>query len=360
MITLSTYIIKSNFLKLLFFKIYNITILVCISFTLSNAQNKKISFYHNNGKLASTGTLENGKPNGYWKNYYEEGNLASEGNRVNLKLNGTWKFYTKNGDIHKNINYYKGKKNGTEFYYKKNILYSSTNYKNGVKEGFYFEYHPDGSISKEIVYHKGQIDKEGYEYAKDGRIITVLTYKKSIVVNRFKINRFDYKDRKQKVWVKFYKNKVNKMKGFYVDNLKHGYFKYYDEDGNLINIEKYERGRLVLKDKKDIDIVIKKTYHKNRKLKTFYSYRNGKLEGIQKEYNKDGEVISCSVYRANEILEKGGIMDSFGKKNGRWIYYYPNGNKKRIGYYNNGLKQGEWIYYYPNAKIQQKGKLYKW
>ncbi len=354
---LSTDHINSNVFKYFLIKpnIYLIILCITITFKFSYAQNKKTTFYHKNGKIASVGILEYGKPNGYWKNYDTKGNLIAEGNRVDFKLNGTWKFYEKNENLYKSINYYLGKKNGTESTYKQGKLYSNINYKNGIKHGFYFEYYPNGKVSKEIVYSHGNINEKGYEYAKDGRIITLLKYRNNILVNKFRINRMDTENRMQNIWIEFYKSKTIRIKGYYLDNLKHGYFKYYDENENLINIEKYEHGKLLVKNKEDIDIKIEKTYYKNRKLKKYSSFKGGKLEGIQREYTEEGKVMLSSVYKAGKILEQGGIINSLGKKDGKWVYYYSDGKIRKTGNYRDGLKQGEWIYYYSNGNIEQKG-----
>lgn len=46
-------------------------------------------------------------------------------------------------------------------------------------------------------------------------------------------------------------------------------------------------------------------------------------------------------------MEDGEIID--GKKEGRWVSYYANGNLQREGSYKNGKKDGLWIQYWPNG-----------
>ncbi len=43
-----------------------------------------------------------------------------------------------------------------------------------------------------------------------------------------------------------------------------------------------------------------------------------------------------------------------GKKEGYWITYYANGNKKREGAYKNGQKEGKWILYHQNGNKQSE------
>ena len=55
-----------------------ITFLLAGQLTVWSQKEFKVFFY-NNGQKSSEGFLEQGKPNGYWKNYYETGILKSEG-----------------------------------------------------------------------------------------------------------------------------------------------------------------------------------------------------------------------------------------------------------------------------------------
>ncbi len=67
-------------------------------------------FYGEDSVKISEGTMSNGKPDGYWKNYYSTGILKSEGNRLNYELDSIWKFYDEEGKIILEISYKTGKK----------------------------------------------------------------------------------------------------------------------------------------------------------------------------------------------------------------------------------------------------------
>ena len=54
----------------------------------------------------------------------------------------------------------------------------------------------------------------------------------------------------------------------------------------------------------------------------------------------------------SEHLSDGQIIN--GKKEGYWITYYANGNKKSEGAFKNGIKEGKWILYYKNGNKQSK------
>ena len=44
-----------------------------------------------------------------------------------------------------------------------------------------------------------------------------------------------------------------------------------------------------------------------------------------------------------------------GKKDGAWVYYYPNGQVYYKGNYKNNKREGKWVYYYPNGQVHYKG-----
>jgi len=44
-----------------------------------------------------------------------------------------------------------------------------------------------------------------------------------------------------------------------------------------------------------------------------------------------------------------------GKKEGYWITYYANGNKRSEGAYKKGIKDGKWIQYFKNGNISSEG-----
>jgi uncharacterized protein len=48
-----------------------------------------------------------------------------------------------------------------------------------------------------------------------------------------------------------------------------------------------------------------------------------------------------------------------GKRTGKWLYYYPNGQIENIEFNKNGLVDGEFISYHDNGKLSAKGRYEK-
>ncbi|MCB0395539.1 MAG: toxin-antitoxin system YwqK family antitoxin [Flavobacteriales bacterium] len=316
-----------------------------------------VQLFHSNGKVASEGLMKNGKPEGLWKNYTEEGQLKSEGNRVNHQLDGIWKFYGENGNIELEVTYREGKKEGPKNSYDTTGQLTMTEaFHDDVKDGPTMHYYAGGATHKFIPFVTGKEEGTGYEYDKDGTIITIWKFQKGFMVKQEKINRKDKNLRKQGRWKDFYENGQMKWEGDYKDDLRHGIFKYYSPEGNLLDIKKYENG-VELKDVDELVVMkVKEEYDDSARVRSRGTYnKDGKPEGIFKEYGPDGSIVSTTVYSQGTVIGQG-LMDGGGIKQGPWEENWPNGNIRARGTYKNGKKVGKWQYYHDNGQLEQTGE----
>ena len=100
---------------------------------LSNAQNKELKTYYDNGKLKSIYNYQDAS-NYTVQNFFENGNLSETGRFVNAKMDGVWVNYTENGQ-----------RAGEAFY------------SNGVKTGDWKVYDQTGSLKYKITYQNDRI-----------------------------------------------------------------------------------------------------------------------------------------------------------------------------------------------------------
>lgn len=312
-------------------------------------------FSYENGQVSSEGIMIDGEPNGYWKTYYKDGTIKSEGNRKDFKLDSTWKFYDQEGNLSMVINYKKGLKNGKRITYTEDEI-KVDNFKDDIKHGWSKRFYPDSTLKRKVKYVDGK--KDGFEkkYDKKGNIITLKEYDRGFLLNREFINRRDKKGRKQGEWKTFYENGNIKTSGSYVNGKKDGIFKKYDKDGGLLNIEKYKLGRKIKDDKEVAEYEIKRNFYDNGQVKTKATYLNDKMDGVRREYDKEGNITQSYVMDQGNVREKGGIVDNSGLKQGKWEEYYKSGQLRAKGKYVDGVKTGEWIYYFRNGEIEQRGK----
>lgn len=313
------------------------------------------TYYYETGAKSSEGYLRDGQPDGYWKSYYRNGNLKAEGNRRNYELTGPWIFYDSEGNKTVEINYEGGLKSGLRKTYKDGKVVKEEDFTKDKLQGFTRVYFPTGELEREIPFVDNLEKGEGYEYARDGRIITLLTYKNGVLTKKQRINRTDDQDQKQGLWMSFFNNRKVKEEGPYTNGLKHGYWKYYQANGNLKRVEKWVMGQLQENAQEVAKIEVKRQIDPNTgKLAYKGAYRNGKPEGVHRKYDEEGNVVESKIYD-NGVLLFEGIVDDQGLRQGPWKEYYPTGELKAEGAYKDNLKIGKWVYYYIDGQVEQTG-----
>ena len=317
-------------------------------------------FRYPNGNISSEGYIRNGKPDKYWKSYYVTGILKSEGKRTNFLLDSIWVFYDQAGDTIEKINYLIGKKNGYYYKYKKDPIYgvyifSKELFAGDKKEGSAYIYYPDGKIKQIITYRNGKKEGISKEFDQNGNVITLLEYNNDFLVSRERINRRDNEGLRQGSWKDFYPSGNIKTEKSYLNDKLHGYYKEYDEKGNLVLTMLYENGVIVnskVDDNADIEIVNR--YSQEGQLIYNGAYRNRIPVGIHREF-KDGKVISSKIFNDNGIIVSEGIVDESGNKNGQWKDFYPDGTVRAEGQYIDSRRTGLWKFYNREGKLEQTG-----
>lgn len=345
-----------------------ILILIILPFKIIKAQvdslkkneNYKV-FNYPNGKISSEGIMKNGKPVGFWISYFMTGVKKSEGKWKNNQLDSIWIFYDQVGDTTEKINYYLGKKNGYHYrYFKnekfKNQIQSKELYVNGKRNGISIYYYSNGNVWKEIPYLNDKKQGIGYEYDQNSNIITLTRYRNNKILLQEKINRYNQKGEKDGVWKEFYENGNVKDEKNYSNGKLNGIFKIYNKDRKLLEKLYYKNGEVDIENKDyELEVELKEEYDKKGNLIFQGSYKNDKPIGIHRKFNENGKVISTETYNLYGKVVAEGIVLINGKEDGKWVYYYDNGNKKAEGKYLKGKQQGNWKFYYPNGKIKQQG-----
>lgn len=334
------------------------------------------TFYYDNGKISSEGTMRDGKPDGYWKTYSPNGTIKSEGNRKNFQLDSIWRFYNEQGQLAFEFNYKEGKKNGLKktFDAKEKFLLTAENFENdikqentiiyykpvqpnvqpGVKAGSKTSFPQVGKIKQTIPFINGKEDGLGLEYALDSTIITMTEYKMGFIQKEEKINRRDGKNLKQGVWKEFYPTSALKQEVTYSDDKMNGYLKEYSPSGSLLNTTKYINGALQTNVPELAKLDVKTEYFDNGLVRFTRTYKDDVAEGIHREFSLEGKVIDAKVY-VEGVLTAEGVLDTAGRQQGIWKEFYPDGKTKSKGEYLNGKRVGEWVFFHPNEKIEQKG-----
>lgn len=343
-----------------------VTIFLLMLFCANQVVGQKkefVQFKYENGVVSSEGEMLDGKPEGYWKTFYEDGQLKSEGNRLNHELDSIWKFYSTEGVVTQYITYKNNKKNGLKKTFHENgIIHKEETLQHDVLVGTIRKFYPSGKLMETIpldTLAKGKEEGFGYEYAEDdGRITAVIEYRNGYITNRDRINRKDKFNQKQGLWRYFYPTLLTKEEGKFKNDKKHGYWKTFDTDGNLLETLKYVDGILIPEPEELAKLDIKREYHPNAQVKSVGSYSKGVKEGVHREYTPEGDVTAAKIYSKGKVTGEG-IVDAEGRRQGPWKEFYDTGELRSEGVYKDGKREGSWIFYYRDGNEEQRGTYYK-
>jgi len=320
-----------------------------------------------NGQVSSEGTIRDGKPDGYWITYYLSGLVKSEGKRTNFLLDSTWNFYNHSGELIEEINYQLGVKSGFALKYSYDnperpgmkTLISKELYINDKKEGNSYYYFNTGELKSSFYYSNGRKQGPAREFDRDSTIITILQYNNNYLISREKINRRDEDGKRQGTHKEFYKDGSIKKEENYLDNDLHGYFREFNETGELLQAMRFERGAVIEEIDEEAKEILdfKRTYDEQGRIVFSGAYVEGIARGIHRFYDTTGTIINSYIYNEKGVRLSEGIVDEQGRKRGKWLDYYPSGKTKAIGAYLNNRRNGRWTYYFENERIEEKGNF---
>ncbi len=338
---------------------------------ISQAQKNEITpngyniFRYPDKSVSSEGMMKNGQPEGVWKSYYPNGKMKSEGKRVGEKLDSIWSFYDETGLISKKISYNNGMKNGFYFIYQQvkdslktsNVLISKELYLEDARNGKSFYYEKDGKLSHTTLYQNNRKHGEEIFFGNDGRIILILKYNQGNLTDSEKLNRLDNFGKKQGIWKDFYSNGKIKIYANYVDNLLNGYYREYDEQGQVIVNKRYINGNQIevtdIKEENKKEIKIAK--YANGQIKSRGAFIEDKPVGMQIYYSETGDIEKAENFDDSGNKDSEGLIDEAGRKQGNWKNFYSTQVVQSEGKYINGRKDGLWLFYFQNRKTEQKG-----
>jgi len=396
-------------------------------------KNNTLNFnsYYPDGTLRAEGKTVNGKREGLWTEYYSTGRKSVDANFKDGKKNGPETSYYRNGVLKSK---YVNKDDLTEgyyvSYYKNGKKQKEGYYINDEMAGDWIEYEPNGTISEKSYYIKGTIDgineyfdasgrpTEQYYYDDNtlssltgrdstGRIlfsdtlvkgqgtITSLHHDKSVhykipFINGIKEGSLSFltpagkpyidvtykRGEESGLYKKYHFNGKVAVEAYYIDGDLDSTYRFYDWDGNLVQLLNYKYGNR--------DGLCKWLYG-NGKIRFEGVYKDGDREGYFMHYDDDGTTRMRLNYKENELVgysypdKDGNFVPDIPVKNGSGhiVTYYSNGNKsadftidggfyegKYQTWHSNGqlhddqnYKNGEWegkvMSYYPNGKTEE-------
>ena len=233
--------------------------------------------YDLNGKLLEIGTYIKGKLDGPYKTYWDNDNpmhprdsISNREPTIPVKKDSYW---------HEALSKNKGRQITIE------------NYKNGILNGIFEEYYPNGQLMTKVLYKDGKEDGLFESYWNNGQVKV-----KEIYINgRIKDGIYEwfwknsqlhikrsYKNGELEEYESYYKHGQLKNRGKYSNKFKNGVFESYWFNGQLRGKETFNYGIRV-----DGTFI---SYWYNGKVLERGSYRNGTLEGSYEVFYKNGKL----------------------------------------------------------------------
>lgn len=310
-------------------------------------------FRYPSGVKSSEGYLVNGQPDGWWKSYDEKGRLVSEGNRKNLLLDSIWTFYT-DGKRSMTIHYLEGQKHGEQIQFSPRE-YTVSQWQHDTIVGAVRTFDTAGWLKKMVPYFDGKPHGMAKEFDDTGLVVAVTNYYHGVMSRRERINRTDKFGMKQGGWKYFWNNGQLRVEGNYLNGKKHGFFKFYDEGGNFLYVEKYEHDQLITDAKETKQLEKRMAYHSNGQPSIVATYYNGKPDGIRREFDPQGKITKGYVFEEGWMRFEG-VTDMNGLRQGLWKEYYPTGELRSMGKYKNSKPIGEWNFYFEDKTVEITGE----
>ncbi len=218
------------------------------------------------------------------------------------------------------------------------------------ENGYNFFYFENGNVSSEGTLINGKPDGYWKTYYENGEIKTEGKRTNFLL---------------DSVWVFYFENGNIHQKISYSENKRNGLLSIFNENGALLEKTNY------LNDKKNGNAIFYQPIDSGDnsfKIKDLV-YENDLQQGIAYEYDHSGKIITIMEYNKG-ILKSKDVINRFdlnGKKNGKWVEFFSNGNIKWEGKYIHGVLNGniktfnkkggiESLEYFENGKIVEERK----
>jgi antitoxin component YwqK of YwqJK toxin-antitoxin module len=240
---------------------------------------------------------------------------------------------------------------------------------NGKPDGYWKTFHENGIIKSEGNRRNGQLDGVWKFYSENGKLNLEYEYKEG-KKNGFKrvydqetgslISEEGFSDDQRNGSSFYYKEGYKFKEVPFVKGKEEGVGKEYNKDGLVITITKYKAGYIAREEK--INRLDKfnrkqgtwKEFYPDFSVKKEMQYRDDKLDGYLKEFARDGNLIKAEKYVEGVLQQNVAELIKLDIKNA----YYENGRIKSSGTFNKGTPEGITRRYDEEGKIIG-GEVYK-
>ncbi len=171
------------------------------------------------------------------------------------------------------------------------------------------------------------------------------------------LNKLNSKGQKQGYWIKTEKGK-KVYEGRFHNDVPQGVFKYYNPDGKITNISRFE---------KNGSVTYTTLYHPSGNISASGKYVNKQYDSVWTYLNDGGKKLKVESYKLGVphgiwqifdpkdgiLLDEKHFVD--GKKHGPWRTFYTTGEPRFELKYVNDEATGEYKCFYTSGKLWHKG-----
>lgn len=282
-----------------------------------------VKTYYSDGSLRWTGSMENGKRNGPWKEHARNGVLIGEYNYKDGTLNGPAKLYFYSGKVYKELTYKNGEIDGVyKEYFRSGQLYKKCWYENGIGNGDVTIYNRQGVKERVYTLFNDRINGKSYNYDVDGKLNSVEKYEEGVFTGLIFYDTTGKEMRtidinKEKIEVEFpsVTNTVL-MKRLYQNGSKEGSSNSYFLDNKVAS------EGIFLNDERE---GLWKWYNPDNTMASVRTYDLGNQNGTNESYDLFGKLRSKNEYINGSVYGTGDI------------YYYNGNRKEEISYWDDDV-----------------------
>lgn len=258
-----------------------------------------------------------------------------------------------------------------KFYYENGKISSEGFMRNGKPDKYWKSYYPDGTLKSEGNRRFFMLDSTWVFYNEKGDTSKIINYKNDKKHGYFITYEWKYdsikgkiggmvskelylEDKKQGVSY-YYKNGKIQKEVYYKDGKKDGISREYDENGNVITLVEYKNDFIISRefinrtDSKGLKQGIWRTFYPNNKIYKEIKYKNDTIVGVYKEFDIEGKVIVKKRFEKGKEIE-----DIFADTliTLDWKEeFYETGRRKYYGAFKDGVKVGIHKEYEPDGKV---------
>ena len=313
------------------------------------------------GTLLKSGYYSLGSPQGKWQYFYDDSLL--------------WKEEFVSNDTTYLLSYFDSDSAHTQTvmngngvvntFYSFGAIKESYTFKNGLRDGPFFENLASGQTSISGAFLAGEKQGDWIFYFSDGSIEKRQGFKQDSLHGAYLVyfpngsirTEGNYVNgEKDGMWIWGKADGAIEMKGSFKNNQQHSDWEYYFDSGELSYKAKYNLGKregewsYFYKDGTPFRIGNYKNDLKQGEWQTWYedgtllmkgSYNQGKEVGEWKNFWPNGRLKNKSFYRHGEL-------------NGAWYSFSPEGKLLLFGRYKKDHKKGKWTEFYNNGRKKEE------